>query len=92
MAKTFKDLNFHFEIDSNCVTCRDGSCISNAVLQENGEEYNVCVYTNSDYTDIQISASKNSNSSSNTDIDELFTSENDAVTFLCDKFSNFKCF
>ena len=92
MSKTFKDLNFTFEEDENCVSCRNGMCISNATLKDSGKEMNVCVYTNNDFTDILITASDNSSTESNSDIEKSFTSENSAVEFLCQTFSNFKCF
>lgn len=92
MSKTFTDLNFTFNVDEQCVTCRDGFCLSNATLKETGEDYNVCIYTNHDYSDIQVTASKNSSSDNENDIDNHFESESDAVEFLCSTFSNFKCF
>lgn len=91
MPKTFKELNFTFELDSNCITCRDGFCLSNATLKSNNEERNICVYTNPDFTDIQIVVHKNSSTESSEDFEKFFDSEESAVEYLCSTFNNFKC-
>lgn len=91
MSKTFKDLNFTFEIDSSCMTCRDGFCLSNATLKSTNEDCNISVFTNPDFTDIQITVSYNSNTDSNVDLEQFFDSEDSAVEFLCDSFNGFKC-
>ena len=91
MSKTFKDLNFTFEIDTSCITCRDGFCLSNATLKSTGEDCNISVYTNPDFTDIQILVSSNSNTGSCEDLEQFFDSEESAVEFLCNSFNGFKC-
>lgn len=89
--KTFADFNLQFEELSDCMTCRDGYCSNTSTYIKNGEEYNVQIFTNADYTDIEISASSNSNTDSSFDLQESFNSETEAVKFLCENFSEFKC-
>jgi hypothetical protein len=60
-------------------------------LLTSGDDYNVEIFTNPDFTDIQIVASSNSSSTSHSDFDEYFSTEQEAVEFLCNNFSNFKC-
>lgn len=89
--KTFADFNLHFEQISECMTCRDGYCSNTSIYIKDGQEYNVQIFTNPDYTDIEISASSNSNTDSTSDIVQQFNSEVSAVKFLCENFINFKC-
>ncbi len=89
--KTFADFKLQFTALSDCATCRDGYCSNTATLSTSGEDYNVEIFTNPDFTDIQIVASSNSSSTSQSDFDEYFSTEQDAVKFLCNNFSNFKC-
>lgn len=89
--KTFKDFKLQFEPLSDCATCRDGYCSNTAIYSKTGEEYNVEIFTNSDFSDIQITATSNSNVNSSEDIDQYFDCEENAVKFLCENFSNFKC-
>ena len=89
--KTFADFNLQFEQLSNCLSCRDGYFSNTSIYNSDGQEYNVQIYTNPAYTDIQISASCNSNTFSDSDISVHFNSEESAVQFLCKNFSSFKC-
>lgn len=89
--KTFKDFNLTFELASNCQSCRDGYCSSTAVYSKTGEDFNLSIYTNPTYTDIQIVANSSSNTDSTQDIEVYFDSEEKAVKFLCENFNDFKC-
>tara|TARA_R110000868_G_scaffold33215_1_gene120814 strand:- start:2928 stop:3203 length:276 start_codon:yes stop_codon:yes gene_type:complete len=89
--KTFADFNLQFEQLSECLTCRDGYCSNTSTYNKTGEEYNVQISTNPDYTDIEISATSNSNTNSSSDIVEYFNSEESAVDFLCKNFNAFRC-
>ena len=89
--KTFADFKLQFTALSDCATCRDGYCSNTATLSTSGEDYNVEIFTNPYFTDIQILATSNSSSTSESDFDEYFSTEQDAVDFLCANFSNFKC-
>jgi len=92
--RTFKDLNLNFDFDEEiiCNTCRDGSCHNIATCTKDNVEYSVHISTNPDFTDINVSAVTTSNTESGDDIDEYFTNENDAVEFICKTFTDFKCF
>ena len=89
--KSFADFKLQFTALSDCATCRDGYCSNTATLSTSGDDYNVEIFTNPDFTDIQIVASSNSSSTSHSDFDEYFSTEQEAVEFLCNNFSNFKC-
>jgi hypothetical protein len=89
---TFAEIGLTFNFDSECVTCKDGNCHNVATCKKDGQDYNVHVSTNQDYTDINIYASCSSSNDSVGNIDKDFSSEKEAVNFLCQTFDSFKCF
>jgi hypothetical protein len=89
---TFADLGLSFDFDSSCVSCRDGSCHNIVTCKKDGEEYSVHISTNQDYTNINIYATTSASTDSTGGIDKDFTSELEAVKFICDTFNGFRCF
>ena len=89
---TFAELGLSFNFDSDCVTCKDGNCHNIATCKKDGQDYNVHISTNQEYTDINIYATCSASNDSIDNVDMDFTSELDAVRFICETFNGFRCF
>ncbi len=90
--KTFKDYGLVFEEDTKCSTCKDGGCHTNVTSLRDGREYNVHISINASETAYSIYATESANTFDATTIDKTFSSESEAVKFLCESFERFKCF
>ena len=89
--KTFKDFGLSFEFDPTCLTCQDGNCHNNVTSIKDGREYNVHISTNRKFSIFHINATEQSNTDGQSNIEESFTDEAEAVKFVCENFDWFKC-
>jgi hypothetical protein len=90
--KTFKDLGLNFDPGSGCNTCMDESCHNQVTRKSDGNEYSVHISTNGARSLFKVYASESANNDSDSDIDEEFDVEEEAVKFVCSTFNGFKCF
>ena len=89
--KTFEELGLTFEFDTDCATCNDGSCHNISTSKLNGEEYSVHISTNQNKDNFIIHAYPLSDID-DSEINELFDDEEEAVKFVCGTFNGFQCF
>lgn len=89
--QTFKDLGLDFSYDSACITCSNGSCHTIVQSKLDGKEYSVHISVSPDGYTYSVTATENSSTNSNSDIEESFNNETTAVQFVCKTFDGFKC-
>ena len=89
---TFEEIGIYFTANSSCITCRDHSCHNTAKLKSNSAEYNVHISTDIERTAFFISATLDSNTFTDNDIEKIFYNEHDAATFVCNTFEWTGCF
>jgi hypothetical protein len=91
LLPTFKEMGIFFN-GSGCQTCgEDFSCHNIVVCKKNNQEYSVHISTDEDFNNVNIICSISPNSSSEHDIERFFQTQSEAVTFLKEHFSEFKC-
>lgn len=90
--KTFEDLGLVFTPTSTCATCNkeDMSCHNNAIFKGDGQEYNLHITKKGDKK-FRVCRTLNANVESAKDCEEVFTSELEAVEYICENYPTFKC-